>query len=80
MSKNKNTINDQVWLDIINGTVSPDPNDQEALQIKKIRDILIDKCIKEKEPVDIEITPEQETQYEEERNRLLALLKKQKLI
>jgi len=80
MSKNKNTINDQVWLDIINGTVSPDPNDQEAFQIKKIRDILIDKCIKEKEPVDIEITPEQEAQYEEERSRLLALLKKQKLI
>lgn len=81
MSKNnKNRITDEAWLDILNGTKQADQNNQEEVETQKVRDILNEESTQELALDDIEATPEQESQYAEERKNLLAILKAKKLL
>ncbi len=80
MTNNNNTINDETWLDIINGSKQTEPDNQEEVEANKIRGFLLDKCVEYIDPDDIEVTSEQDAKYAAERRQLLAILKNKKLI
>lgn len=78
-NKNMNNIDEDMWVDILNGSKVPDNTVPEQIEILKIKDILLQQEEHLEEEM-VLITDKQEKQYKEERKKLLKRLKHENII